>query len=122
MTPRTCQGPFGWPPKYGTLAEAGECPAASQFVDSAGEVLRVLKTYYATDFAAKVGRPPWDFASNAPSLHVSAPEDATSVREGVASSSLLYGSALDALHAYAPWMEDSAASFFTLRRGADVPA
>ena len=34
---------------------------------------------------------------------------------------LLYGSALGAVHTYAPWMEDSAGSFFTLKRGGDVP-
>lgn len=122
VTETWLEGPFGWPPKYGTLEQAGQCPAVSQFVESAGEVLRVLKAYYASDFAQKVSRPPWDFASNAPTVLASgSSNDASSVREAVASSSLLYGTALGAVHDYAPWMEESASSFFTLRRGPDVP-
>ena len=30
VTETWLEGPFGWPPKYGTLAEAGQCPAVDQ--------------------------------------------------------------------------------------------
>ena len=68
------------------------------------QVLRVLRTYYSTDFAAKVRRPPWDFASNSPSLFKPKAEDGE-VRVAVTASDawgpqLLYGSALEAVHRY----------------------
>lgn len=83
----------------------------------------MLKTYYANDFAAKVRRPPWDFASNAPTM-LSVKKPVSETADGAAatsSSSLLYGTALRAVHSYAPWAEDSASGFFTFRRDADVP-
>lgn len=92
--------------------------------------MQVLKIYYTNDFASKVSKPPWDFSSNAPKLHSRTPlsnqGEAGSVGTGgtimdVAASSqswsaLLYGSSLQAVHTYAPWLEDSATSFFTLSR------
>ncbi len=54
VTETWLEGPFGWPPKYGTLAEAGQCPAVEQLIASTGEVLSVLKVYYTNDFANKV--------------------------------------------------------------------
>jgi hypothetical protein len=96
------------------------------------QVVGVLKTYYTQDFANKVKRPPWDFASNSPRMVSSstgandAAEEAGSVSSPTVDSSwsgLLYGSALGSVHAYAPWMEESASSFFTLKRGGpEVPS
>jgi hypothetical protein len=125
VTETWLEGPFGWQPKYGTLAEAGQCPAVEQLIESTGEVLRVVKTYYANDFAAKVKMPPWDFGSNVPVMFTPESDREGSEVEGPLSgsgSSILYGTALQAVHSYAPWMEDSASSFFTLRRGSDVHA
>ena len=38
VTETWLEGPFGWPLKYSTLAEAGQCPAVDQLLESTGEV------------------------------------------------------------------------------------
>ena len=38
VTETWLEGPFGWPPKYATLEEAGQCPVGDQLLQSAGEV------------------------------------------------------------------------------------
>jgi hypothetical protein len=42
VTETWLEGPFGWPPKYSTLAEAGQCPAVDQLLESTGEVCSFL--------------------------------------------------------------------------------
>ena len=85
-----------------------------------------MKVYYTNDFANKVKRQPWDLASNSPSLYAATVAEEEDEAGSVSTSSdtwsgVLYGSALNAVHNYAPWMETSASSFITLKRGPDVP-
>ncbi len=75
----------------------------------------------------QVKRPPWDFASNSPSIYAAKVSEDDDEEAGSVSTSsdswsgMLYGSALSTVHSYAPWLETSASSFFTFKRGPDVP-
>jgi hypothetical protein len=60
ITDTWLEGPFGWPPRYdfygSDAVRDGKCAAFEVGVRSTVDVMRVVKAYYETDFAGKVGR------------------------------------------------------------------
>lgn len=129
VTETWLEGPFGWPPKLSGIYSTGDrCLAGEHVLETAGQVFRVVKAYYETDFSAKVRQPPWDLSSNVPRLLRRTNDDQQQKQQqenaagGHASASNMYEIVLGAMQSYAPWMGDSVSSFFTVRRGGGVSA
>ena len=147
VTSSWLEGPLGWPPKYSTVYLSNDtCPAGDSALETALEVFRVVRLYYESDFAAKVSQPPWDLSKNLPRAYVPASSSSGEDEDGQVSAAestrpgsawellstaasdqgswapLMYGSMLGAVHDYAPWAEESATGFFTVRRGSSVPS
>ena len=129
----------------------GTCPAGESALETMNEIFRVVRVYYEVDYSTKVSKPPWDLSKNLPKVYVPQPletnssgaagglgEASTAESMVVGSGSfwdfvsaatsdqgnwapLLYGSAIGTVHDYAPWAEESAAGFFTVRRDRKVP-
>ena len=122
VTDTWLQGPFGWPPKYSKFT-SDSCNAADNMLRTTADVFRVVRVYYETDFSSKVRRPPWDFSSNLPRIPTatsdggSAPASTTTntilISDQGDWAPLLYGTVLNAVHGYTPWVEDSVSGFFS---------
>lgn len=102
----------------------------------------MLKTYYTTDFAAKVRHPPWDLTSNIPGMsnanssvqnktNNSSNRDNSTGEEGIILGYVdavldtgdpatwapaFFQLVLEGISSSAPWLDRAAADFFTLKR------